>query len=91
MYRKTKMLRRDFGKTNLQTSPYLFRRDATHHVVRAIQGVGQGVFIRCLVQLLNNTYMASNFKELYGIIRHFGPYLTSRPTIAMTYKHSLKT
>lgn len=45
----------------IQTHPYLVRRDAAHHVVRAIQGVGQGVFVRCLVQLLNNTCRRKHF------------------------------
>lgn len=50
---KNKLLHREFRK-KIPTHPYLVRRDAAHHVVRAIQGVGQGVFVRCLVQLLNN-------------------------------------
>lgn len=57
---KNKLLHREFGK-KIQTHPYLVRRYAAHHVVRAIQGVGQGVFVRCLVQPLNNTCRRENF------------------------------
>lgn len=43
--------------------PYLLRRDATHHIVGAIQGVGQGVLVSCLVQLLDNTCTSRQFEK----------------------------
>lgn len=33
--------------------PYLLGRDVTDHEVGAVQRVGEGVFVGCLVQLLN--------------------------------------
>lgn len=38
------------------THPYLVRGDTTNHVVGAVQWVGQGVFVRCFMQLLNDTW-----------------------------------
>ncbi len=35
--------------------PYLVRGHTADHVVRAVQRVGQGVFVRCFMQLLNYT------------------------------------
>lgn len=65
--KKTNLFRGDFGGGK-KTYPYLLRGDATQHVVGAVEGVGQGVFVRCLVQLLDNTCMTRHLKDHFTFI-----------------------